>query len=64
MLNLCLRFNESQPIYAYKPYAYQEKKCSCKLVCCVKSVRIQSGPEKLRPEKYGQEKLRIRTLFK
>ena len=23
MLNLCLHFNESQPIYAYKRYAYK-----------------------------------------
>ena len=24
-LNLCLNFNEYQPIYAYKPYAYQKE---------------------------------------
>ena len=28
MLNLCLNLNESQPIYAYKCYAYK-KECIC-----------------------------------
>ena len=27
MLKLCLNFNESQPLYAYKQYAYKEE-CS------------------------------------
>ena len=46
MLNICLSFNESQSMYTYKRYAYQEKGCSCKVAHCVKSVRIRSfsGP--------------------
>ena len=36
MLNLCLNFNESQPVYAFKRYAYYEKESMMVMFCSVK----------------------------